>query len=491
MVDKDLNHTCKCNSIIEIRINDGIYEKLIILKVKYFVLILSFTFLFPETINFIPASGIDQNDELLSLPYLDNDSAEVLILREATLIDGTGNPPQTRIDIHISNNKIVAITNRTEYLDVMHSNSFNRTQEHVTILNLSGKYVMPGLFDMHAHVAGVLKDSYNESASRKILHTLLDNGITTIRNPGGPTNESLSLRRDVAEGKILGPEIFTAGRLLNTGEFPIPFVEKQVTTDEEVIEEVRRQASLGVDFIKVYVGLDPRLLKVAIDEAHKQGVKVIGHLYLTSWTDAAKLGIDFLTHGVPVSPSLLSEEKQRVFNQSGGGPFSHSIWLDLVDLDSIEIRNMIESLVDNQISVDPTLNVYEAIFKENPYDPKNEQKWNNVLQLTKMMHDSGVKILSGTDIPNFELVPGESLHHELKLLSDAGIKPMEVIKIATKNGAEALGIINQTGTIEPGKQADILILSSNPFKDIENIKGVEAVISNGKLVEKSNNSDND
>ena len=446
----------------------------------------------PETISFILVSGVDQNDELLSLPHLNYDStAEVLILHGATLIDGTGSPPQTGIDILISNNKIVAITNRTGYLDVVHSNSFNRTQEHVTTLNLSGKYVMPGLFDIHAHVAGVLKDSYNQSASRKILHTLLDNGITTVRNPGGPTNESLSLRRDVGEGRILGPEIFTAGRLLNTCQFPIPFVEKQVTNDKEVIDEVRNQASLGVDFIKLYVGLDPRLLNVAIDEAHKQGVKVIGHLYLTSWTEAAKLGIDFLTHGVPVSPSLLSEEKQRVFNQNSGGPFSHSLWLDLVDLDSIEIRNMIESLVDNQISVDPTLDVYEAIFKENPYDPKNEQKWNKVLQLTKMMHDDGVKILAGSDIPNFELVPGESLHHELKLLSDAGIKPMEVIKIATKNGAEALGIINQTGTIELGKQADILILSSNPIKDIENIRGVEAVISNGRLVEKSNNNDND
>jgi imidazolonepropionase-like amidohydrolase len=462
------------------------------LQVTYFGLILLLIFLFPETTNFIPVSGIDQNDELLPLPYLDNGSnAEVLILHGATLIDGTGSPPQSGIDILISNNKIVAITNRTGYLDVIHSNSFNMTQEHVTILNLSGKYVMPGLFDMHAHVAGVLKDSYNQSASKKILHMLLYNGITTIRNPGGPTNESLSLRRDVAEGKILGPEIFTAGRLLNTGEFPIPFVEKQVTNDKEVIEEVRRQSSLGVDFIKVYVGLDPRLLKVAIDEAHKQEVKVIGHLYLTSWTQAAKLGIDFLTHGVPVSPSLLSEEKQRVFNQIGGGPFSHSLWLDLVDLDGIEIRSMIESLMDNQISVDPTLSVYEAILKDSPYEPENSQKWNKVLQLTKMMHNNGVKILSGTDIPNFELVAGESLHHELKLLSDAGIKPMEIIKIATKNGAEVLGIINQTGTIEPGKQADILILSSNPLKDIENIRGIEAIISNGKLVEKSNNSDND
>jgi imidazolonepropionase-like amidohydrolase len=462
------------------------------MNLVYFGLLLVFIFLFPETINVIPIGGIELNEfsynnESLSSPRSDNAAViEVLVLHGATLIDGTGSPPKAGTDIIISGNKIVAVINQSGYLDNLYSNDFNRMQVRVSILNLSGKYVMPGLFDMHAHVAGVLKDSYDHAISKKMLQMLLDNGITTIRNPGGPTNESISLRQDVFEGKIAGPEIFTAGRLLNSPEFPIPFVEEQVTSDEEVIDEVRRQASLGVDFIKLYVGLDPKLLKIAVDEAHRQRVKVIGHLHLTSWTEAAKLGIDFLTHGVPVSPSLLSEEKRRIFDQAGGGPFSHSLWLDLVDLDSSETRNMIESLVENQIPVDPTLNVYEAVFMEGFYDPQNTQRWNKVLQLTKMMHESGVKILSGTDIPNFGFVPGESLHHELKLLADAGIKPMNVIKIATKNGAEALDIINQTGTIEPGKQADFLILSSNPIEDIENVKRVETVISNGKVIEQTN-----
>ena len=460
------------------------------MKVIYFGLLLLFLFLFP-TVNVIPIGGIDisefgQNNESASSPRSDNASIEVLVLHGATIIDGTGSTPKADTDITISGNKIVAVTNQSGYIDSLYSNDFNRMKVRENNMNLTGKYVMPGLFDMHAHVAGVLKDSYNEATSKKMLQMLLENGITTIRNPGGPTNESISLRQDVFEGKIAGPEIFTAGRLLNTPEFTIPFVERQVTTDEDVRDEVRHQASLGVNFIKLYVGLDPKLLKVAIDEAHRQGVKVIGHLHLASWTEAAKLGIDFLTHGVPVSPSLLSEEGRRIFDQAGGGPFSHSLWIDLVDLDSTEIRNMIESLVENQIPVDPTLSVYEAIFMEGFYDPQNTQRWNKVLQLTKLMHESGVKLLSGTDIPNFGFVPGKSLHHELKLLTDAGITPDNVIKIATKNGAEALDIINQTGTIEPGKEADILILSSNPMEDIENVKRVETIISNGKVIKKTN-----
>jgi imidazolonepropionase-like amidohydrolase len=433
------------------------------------------------TLMAIDLTEIHHNMSLSSLGT-DNGS-EVFVLHGATLIDGTGSPPKSDAVVIINGNKIIAVTNQSEYLN-HYFNNLNGTQTGVRFLNLTGKYIMPGLFDMHAHVAGVLKDSYDQAASEKMLGMLLDYGITTIRNPGGPTNESVSLREDILSGKIAGPEMFTAGRLLNTPELPVPFVEKQVTTEEEVIEEVRRQATSGVDFIKLYVGLNPELLKVAIDEAHSQGIKVIGHLYLTSWTDAANLGMDFLTHGVPVSPFLLSEDKQRIFNLTGGGPFDHSLWLDLVDLNSTEISNMIDSLVQNQIPVDPTLNVYEAILKQGSYDPQNEQRWNKVLQLTKIMHERGVQILSGTDIPNFKLVPGKSLHHELELLAEAGIKPMDILKIATKNGAKALSIINQTGTIEPDKQADILILSANPIEDIENIGKIDAVISNSRIIEK-------
>jgi imidazolonepropionase-like amidohydrolase len=415
---------------------------------------------------------------------------EILVLNGATLIDGNdGSPRADSVIVIDDNKKIIAITNQTNFRANSSSlrNDDIGTQIPNRILNLTGKYIIPGLFDMHAHVAGVRKNSYDQVTSENILEMLLNYGVTTVRNPGGPTNETVHLREEILNGNLLGPKFFTAGRLVNTPEFPVPFVEKQVTTEEEVREEVRNQAAAGVDYIKVYVGLNPDLVKAAVDEAHSQGIKVIGHLYLTSWTDAANLGIDFLTHGVPVSPFLLSEGEQRIFNRTGGGPFDHSLWLDLVDLNSIEIRNMIESLVQNQIPVDPTLNVYEAIFVRQGFaDPQNEQRWNKVLQLTKMMHERGVKILSGTDIPNFELVPGESLHHELELLVEAGINTSDVIKIATKNGAEALDVMNQTGTIESGKQADILILSANPIEDIKNTKRIDAVISNGRIIPKSN-----
>ena len=443
-----------------------------------------------ESSNNIISSSLSQNSSTLSSSsslsqeIIFNDTITVLV--GPTLIDGTGEPPKQNAVIIISGNEIVAVTNQTEY----HSKYYSLINKETTgenILNLTDKYVIPGLFDMHAHVAGVRKNSYNQDFSENALRMLLDYGVTTIRSPAGPTNQSIVLKHNLSEGIIEGPEMLTAGRLLNGPQIAIPFVEKQISTEEQAREEIRNQAAAGVDYVKLYVGLPPNLVQAAIDEAHSQGIGVIGHLYMTSWTDAANMGIDALTHGVPVNPSLLpSGDSREQFLENGGGPFDHFLWLDLLDLDSTEINEMINALVENSIPVDPTLSIYETMLKDDGYgfsDPQNQLRWAKVLQLTKIMHDKGVQILSGSDIPNFGLIPGASLHNELELLTEAGIKPLEVVAIATNNGAEALGIDNRVGTIESGKEADVIILTSNPIENITNTKGIEAVIVDGKFVD--------
>jgi imidazolonepropionase-like amidohydrolase len=409
---------------------------------------------------------------------------KILVLEGATLIDGTGTTPKPNAVIIINDNRILEVTNESEYHNRYNNNNNNNNYyinhaNSVKVINLTGKYVIPGLFDMHAHVAGVWSSSYNQTVSENTLNSLLDNGITTIRNPGGPTKESVALRDAVATGQIKGPQIFTAGRLINGPQFPTKFVETIVNTEAEIREEVKRQADAGVDYVKLYVGLYPNLVKTAIDEAHNQGIKVIGHLYLTSWTDAANLGIDALTHGVPVSPLLLSKDNQEIFIENGRGPFDHFLWLNLVDLNSTKINEMINALVKNKVPIDPTLSIYEAMLKD---DPQNQHLWSKVLQLTKILYDHGVTIMSGTDIPNFGLIPGISLHHELELLVKAGINPLNVIKIATNNGASALGISDKVGTIQDGKQADIIILAANPLDNISNTRNIYAVIDDGRFV---------
>jgi imidazolonepropionase-like amidohydrolase len=397
------------------------------------------------------------------------DAKGLVILEGASLIDGTGSPPRNDSVVILKDERILTVTDRGNYTD------YPKDSE---IVNLTGRFLIPGLFDMHAHVAGVLDSSYNQTVSENTLKALLDNGITTIRNPAGPTKESVALRDAVAAGQIKGPQIFTAGRLINGLPFPTRFVETIANTEAEVREEVKSQADAGVDYVKLYVGLYPNLVKTAIDEAHNQGIKAIGHLYLTSWTDAANLGIEALTHGVPVSPFLLSKDKREIFIENGRGPFDHFLWLNLVDPDSTKIYEMINALVKNKVPVDPTLSIYEAMLKD---DPQNQHLWSKVLQLTKILYDHGVTIMSGTDIPNFGLIPGTSLHHELELLVKAGINPLNVIKIATSNAAEALGILDDVGTIEAGKQADMIILNANPIRNIRNIGAIEGVIEDGQV----------
>ena len=397
------------------------------------------------------------------------DAKGLVILEGASLIDGTGSPPRNDSVVILKDERILTVTDRGNYTE------YPKDSE---IVNLTGRFLIPGLFDMHAHVAGVLDSSYNQTVSENTLKALLDNGITTIRNPAGPTKESVALRDAVAAGQIKGPQIFTAGRLINGLPFPTRFVEIIANTEAEVREEVKSQADAGVDYVKLYVGLYPNLVKTAIDEAHNQGIKAIGHLYLTTWTDAANLGIEALTHGVPVSPFLLSKDKREIFIENGRGPFDHFLWLNLVDLNSTKIYEMINALVKNKVPVDPTLSIYEAMLKD---DPQNQHLWSKVLQLTKILYDHGVTIMSGTDIPNFGLIPGTSLHHELELLVKAGINPLNVIKIATSNAAEALGILDDVGTIEDGKQADMIILNANPIRNIRNIGAIEGVIEDGQV----------
>ena len=440
------------------------------------VAVVAISFLFiSHTINSTFASTIQPPLTAIPNQMLTKNNAGVIILEGATVIDGTGDLPKPNTTIVINESRIAYLSSDTaNNYDLNFSAAKN-------VINLTGKYIIPGLFDMHAHVANVRKNSYNQNESEYMLRMLLTHGVTTIRNPGGPTEQSVALRENVSEGKIVGPQIFTAGQLLNTPQIPVPFVERQVQTEQDVRQEVRTQAAVGVDYVKLYVGLTPELVQAAINEAHSNGIKVIGHLYLTSWTDAANLGIDALTHGVPVSPFLLSEANQQRFLEAGDHPFNHFLWLDLVDLNGDEIREMINALVNNNIPVDPTLDIYEAMVKE---EPQNQYLWPKVLQLTKMLYENGVTLLSGSDIPNFELVPGVSLHHELEILVEAGIPSLEVIKIATRNGAQALGIEEDVGTIEPGKQADMIVLSDNPVEEINNTKKIEAVINNGQLIER-------
>jgi imidazolonepropionase-like amidohydrolase len=196
------------------------------MNMVYIALLPLFIFSLSDTLSLVATDSTAVSNTSLSLLNKQNGN-ETLVLQGATLIDGTGASPKINAEIIIYDNKIIVVTNQTNYKYNLLSNDRGRSLINERVLNLTGKYIMPGLFDTHAHVAGVRKNSYDQATSENMLGMLLNSGVTTIRNPGGPTIESVQLREEVFDGDLKGPEIFTAGRLLNTPEIPIPFVEKR------------------------------------------------------------------------------------------------------------------------------------------------------------------------------------------------------------------------------------------------------------------------
>jgi imidazolonepropionase-like amidohydrolase len=421
-----------------------------------------------------------------------------------TLIDGTGAAARPDAALALADGCILAVgsTGQLRY-------------PGAEVRDLRGRYVIPGLFDMHAHVTFLRfpdqKDpGYDRATSEKVLRVLLAMGVTTVRSPGGPTREAVALREDVRAGRITGPRLFVAGEILNRALVPL---------ETDVRAEVRRQADAGADFVKVYADLPPPLVRAAIEEAHARGLRVIGHLQATPWQEAADFGIDFITHGAPWSAQTLPPERRASYSQAitaRGGMRARVDWLESVDLDGPQVRAMIAALVRNHVDVDPTLVAYESKFRADsdryarnpllwlapppmraswrlgaPTDgwgvadfASARAAWPKVVGLVKRYHEQGVRLLAGSDLPNRWVVPGISLHQELELLASAGIKPLEVLTIATRNGAQALGIDGETGTLEPGKRADLVVLSADPLADIQNTRRVEQVLLGGRVLDR-------
>ena len=427
-----------------------------------------------------------------------------------TVIDGLGNPPVPDQVVVIRKGRIAEVTAAAGW----------QAPRGTQIIDLAGSFVMPGLIDLHAHVTvlplddnGAIADTMVVEDSERALRTLLAFGITTVRNPAAPAEDGVALRDRVAAGEVLGPRILTAGNPLNRTRASFgPFV---ATADvDSVRQEVRRQAALGVDMIKVYASLSPELISAAIDEAHAHDLPVVGHLQRTTWSEAAEFGIDAITHGAPWSIDYLPPEHQEGYR---GGFLDRFTWLEYVDFDGPQIREMIALLADKQIPVDPTLIAYHTkFFGDDPQHLENPElhlapatsreiweqttftdgwteddfararsQWPRMLELTRRMHEGGVLLAAGSDFPNPWVIPGVSLHQELRLLHDAGIPPLEVLKIATSNGARALGLADELGSIEPGKIANLVVLAGDPAASLHYTRAISHVFVAGRFLDPS------
>jgi imidazolonepropionase-like amidohydrolase len=441
------------------------------------------------------------------------DRANAFAITHISLIDGTGTPPQPDTTVVVSDGRIVYVgPSRATRRDV-----------DLPTIDGRGRFLLPGLIDTHAHVTylnwatepgSASTASYDDDISRASLRLLLAFGITTVRNPAGPTAAAVALRDRVAAGDLLGPSIKTAGEILNRAP-RFDGLTRPVASEADIQREVAAQAAAKVDYVKVYGNLPPDLVGSAIRAAHDKGLKIIGHLQATSWTDAARLGIDAIAHGASWAVDELPPERRDAYRQAivdRGAMRARLQWLDDVQPDGREIRIMIGELARRRIPVDPTLIAYATKFDgrasrfvDSPDlrvapEPMRlsfptlsfvrdwsdqdfehgRRSWSKMQALVRAYQRGGVLLTAGSDEPNSWIVPGPGLHTELELLVEAGLSPIEVLTIATRNGAASLGILNDVGTISVGKRADLIVVDNDPAQDIRHTRAISLVVSHGR-----------
>jgi imidazolonepropionase-like amidohydrolase len=411
----------------------------------------------------------------------------------ATVWDGSDAPPRSDAVVVVRDGHVEAITSKAGFT----------LPRRTASVDVSGKWIIPGLIDAHAHVAPWALSRY------------LAYGVTTVRDMGGVLDTLLALRQRAGRGTEAGPRIFTAGAMID-GRPPTYADALPVDDPSAARKAVDRLSVAGADYLKVYTRIDAPLLKAILDEAGTFGLKVTGHLGLVDAVTAAHLGIRGIEHmsGVPeaasADPSALLSAHYRGF-WPGWTAFERS-WSGL---DSAALNRVAGDIAGRKTFVIPTLVLHETFSRldDTAVTQRKELRavpgavqtawdvpgmiaragWsaadlaefrraraNQDLFVRAFLRAGGV-LAAGTDAANQALIPGFSEHEELELLVRAGLTPAEALAAATRNGAILLGA-DSLGRLAPGKVADLVVLGGDPLADIRNTRKVERVMVRGTLL---------
>lgn len=451
--------------------------------------------------------------------YLGDGPFSQLIIRGVTLINGDGAPPRGPIDIVVENNKIVSI--EVVGYDGIPIKDEDRPKLKAGghELDANGMYLLPGFIDMHVHIGGE-----EQGADWEYVFKLwMAHGVTTVREVSGRgvdyTND-LKQRSNAIE--IIGPRIFNYTGFGQTSKKFNSLNDAPISTPEMARAWVRQNAKNGADGIKFF-GAEPDIMAAAIDENKKLGLRSTAHhaqLSVARWNvlNSARAGMTSMEHWYGLPEALFEDRtvqnypldynyqnEQHRFEEAG------KLWRQAAPPYSEHWNNVMNELIDLDFTIDPTFNIYEAsrdlqrarraewhedytlpsLWKF--YEPskishgsywhywgtEQEVEWKNNYKLwmtfINEFKNRGGRVTVGTDSGFIYQLYGFAYPRELELLREAGFHPLEVIRAATLNGAEALGWSDKIGSVQIGKLADFVIVEENPLMNLQVLYGTGAI----------------
>jgi imidazolonepropionase-like amidohydrolase len=437
-----------------------------------------------------------------------------LVVTGATLLDGTDAPPWPWASILIRDGRVVTVTEDRDF----------EPPAGATIIDARGRWVIPGLADMHVHFSFGAGLPRQPDETEQVLARQLYYGVTSILQLGatdGSTDSIRALGERRAAGALLAPSIYgTGGHLTLHGTHPVytifpPAVREAadalaaatpldepvdldplglglslVRSEEAARKAVRRRAAGGMDAIKITVESGPtpfgddhpqmsvEMIRAIVAEAARHGLQVFAHVSSTDEVEATLAGgAAGVVHAAQNEPL---PDARLAGRMAAGGFFivpTLSLFADPPELGDPFLRATVS---DEEVAA-----LTRADFLE-----RVRQRWEccapfaDLLANVGMLHERGVLIAVGTDTGNPFIFPGYSVHRELELLVRAGLTPKAALQAATRRAAEMIGAEDDFGTIEPGKRADLLILGGDPLADIRNTRSLEVVISEGRVIDR-------
>lgn len=408
-----------------------------------------------------------------------------LIIRNVRLFDPRDLSVTPEMSVRIRGERVIRIA-RDAQID---------TDTESTIIDADARFLMPGLWDCHAHFDGV--DGMLDIA----------NGITSARDLANDTDLFLKRVARFDAGTEIGPRVLKAGIIDGKGPNAGPF-KTLVDSEDEAIKLVDWYADHGYVQIKIYMSLKPELVPIIADRAHERGLRLSGHVpAFMSARQFVEAGADELQHFNYVELNFLYPRVQETTKMSQRF-IEVGMHAREFTPNRPEVRDFIDFLRRNRTVIDPTMGLLEArlagsLTNVTPgleqaalrfpaqvrrnlaapaYAPPQgaeaiyAEAIPSMLKLLKALHDAGVTIVPGTDA-----LAGYQLHHELELYVRAGIAPAEVLRLATLTPAEVMGVAGDRGVIAPGKYADMVLIDGDPTRDIEDVRRIHVVVKGGRV----------